>query len=239
MANGIAIVAHTGYGKSTAIGHIPELDIQGLDPKETFIVNVKGKPLPFKGWKKAYETVPNGAPPDKGNYLATTKAKLIVDTLEYINANRSDIKNVVLDDFQYIMSEQFMSDALKKGYDKFNVLAKNAFDVINAGLKMRDDINFFVLTHAENTETTYGTDYKIKTIGKMLDDKITLEGLFTIVLYGRQTFDGKEQKTSKMFVTNYDGQYPAKSPVGMFGNVYIPNDLGYVVQHVNSYYHGD
>lgn len=239
MANGIAIVAHTGYGKSTAIGNIPELNIEGLDPKETFIINVKGKPLPFKGWKQQYKPVPDGSPPAEGNYLATTKASVIISTLKYIDENRPDIKCVVLDDFQYVMSEQFMSDALKKGYDKFNVLAKNAYDVINAGLKMKEDTLFFVLTHADNTETSYGTDYKIKTIGSMLDTKVTLEGLFTTVLYGKQTFDSKEQKTSKVFVTNYDGQYPAKSPVGMFTDLYVPNDLGYIAKKVNAYNHGE
>jgi hypothetical protein len=79
----------------------------------------------------------------------------------------------------------------------------------------------------------------MKTIGKMLDNKVTLEGLFTIVLYGKQTWDDKEKKVSKHFVTNFDGQYPAKSPVGMFEETYILNDLGAVAKAINVYNNGE
>lgn len=104
---------------------------------------------------------------------------------------------------------------------------------------MREDINFIILTHSDSKENAFETTYKIKTIGKMLDDKVTLEGLFTVVLYGKASFDDKTKKPVKEFVTNYDGQYPAKSPVGMFPETYIPNDLGKVIREMNSYYSGE
>jgi hypothetical protein len=74
---------------------------------------------------------------------------------------------------------------------------------------------------------------------KMLDEKVTLEGLFTILLYGKTTFDTTEKKSSKVFVTNYDGEYPAKSPHGMFKDLYIPNDLGYVARKIKEYNEGE
>lgn len=241
MSNAIGVVAESGFGKSTSYGNTPELGIVGLNPKETFLINVKGKPLPFRGWKKDYTSIPNldDAPPATGNYFASTNSGDIQRVLNYIDANRPEIKNVVLDDYQFTMAQQFMNDALKAGYDKFNKLAKNAFDLIDAGLRMRDDVNFFVLTHSETKESGFETTYKMKTIGKMLDDKVTLEGLFTVILYGKQEWDDKEKKVKKSFVTNFDGQYPAKSPVGMFEDTYIPNDLGLVVEKVNSYYSGE
>lgn len=240
MSQSVVIVAESGFGKTTSLGQIPELGIKGLDPSKTFIVNVKGKSLPFRGWKKNYTHIPdpNSGPPATGNYLATTNAQLIIKVLKYIDKNRPDIENVVLDDFQYVMSQEFMDNALKSGFEKFNKLAKHAFDVIDTGISMRDDINFFVLTHEETKESGFETTYKIKTIGKMLDDKVTLEGLFTVILYGKQIYDDKEKKVSKQFVTNFDGQYPAKSPVGMFNELYIPNDLGYVIEKIHEYNEG-
>jgi hypothetical protein len=73
---------------------------------------------------------------------------------------------------------------------------------------------------------------------KMIDQYISLEGKFDIVLYGTQDFDSKNKKAIKQFVTNFDGRYPAKSAAGMF-SLYIPNDLGYVIEQVNKYYDGE
>ena len=72
--------------------------------------------------------------------------------MNFISSSRPDIKNVVLDDGQYIMSEEFMANALKSGYDKFNRMAKNMYDVINTGINMSEDKNFILLTHVEVEE---------------------------------------------------------------------------------------
>jgi hypothetical protein len=73
----------------------------------------------------------------------------------------------------------------------------------------------------------------------MLDNKITLEGLFTVILYGKQGYDMEAKKPTKQFVTNFDGEYPAKSPIGMFNDLYIPNDLGLVAQTIDRYNRGE
>lgn len=237
MANAICIVGESGSGKSSSLAPIPELGLKGLNPKETFIINIKGKPLPIKGWKKQYKEIDITKPPIEGNYLATTNTELIVKTINYINSNRSDIKNVVIDDFQYQMSEEYMSKALQTGFTKFNVMAKNAYDIINVGLNMSADKNFIVLTHSEedNGKT------KIKTIGKMLDSAVNLAGLFTIVLYTQVLIDKGVSKY--YFVTNAssDGEtkITAKSPFGMFDELLVPNDLGEVLEKVEKYYSGE
>lgn len=239
MANAIAIVAESGLGKSSSIGAIPALGIKGLDPKETFLINVKDKPLPFPGWKNKYKKVDiSQGPPKEGNYFASTDAMDIIKVMKYVSAHRTDIKHLVLDDYQYIMSEDFMHNALKSGFEKFNKLSKNAYDVLNTGVTAREDLNFFVLTHAELVENGFTSTYKIKTIGKMLDNKVTLEGLFTVVLYLKQDWNAKEKRVSKHFVTNFDGQYPAKSPIGMFKDVYTLNDLHVVAKRVHEYNQG-
>ena len=115
MANAIAVVGESGSGKSTSLNKKKKISITGLNPSQTFIINVKGKPLPIKGWKKLYKEIDITKPPTEGNYLATTDSSLIVKTLQFINQNRTDIKNVVLEDSQYVMSEEFMINALKTG----------------------------------------------------------------------------------------------------------------------------
>lgn len=234
MANAIAVVGDSGSGKSTSVGQHVELGIKGLDPNETFVINVKGKPLPMRGWKTKYVPIDVSAPPTKGNYLATTDTSLIIRTLQFINTSRPDIKNVVLDDSQYIMSEEFMANALKSGYDKFNKMAKNMYDIINTGLNMRDDVNFIMLTHDDEEEGKT----KIKTLGKMLDDKVNLAGLFTVVLY--TTTKTSTSGTTYHFVTNkhIDDRgihVMAKSPAGMFEEKIIPNDLGFVLDKIEEY----
>lgn len=98
MSQAIAIVGESGSGKTSSLAQVPELGIKGLEPKETFIINVKGKPLPIKGFKSKYLPVSAGGPPTEGNYLSTTDTDLIIRTMKYISSSRPDIKNVVLDD---------------------------------------------------------------------------------------------------------------------------------------------
>src|SRR5580765_3559417 len=143
MTNAVAIVTHSGFGKSTAIGHIKATeqnklsqDIEGLNPAETLLINIKGKALPYPGWKAGYKRInETSAEAPSGNYLVTTDPSIIIRIMNYYNVNKPNMKNVVIDDFQYLMAEEFMTNALKTGYEKFSRMAKNAYDVINTGLK--------------------------------------------------------------------------------------------------------
>lgn len=235
MASSICIVGESGSGKSTSIGHNEALGIIGLKPEETAIINVMGKPLPFRGAKTAYsKPISEG-----GNYGVATDSQTIVAILNHINQNRPDIKNVVIDDGQYTMADEFMQKASKKGYDKFTEIAKNAYDIITVGNAMRQDINFIYMTHSD-FDKEEGT-YKMKTIGKLLDEKVNLAGLFTIVLYTQNIYNPTEKTMAYKFATNKivnnsGNEIPAKSPIGMFEDLLIPNDLGYVIQKANEYY---
>ena len=235
MANSICIVGESGTGKSTSIGQIPDLGIIGLNPKETVIINIMGKPLPFKGARANYSLpISQG-----GNYASVSDAKVVVHILNTINETRPDIKNVVIDDAQYSMADEFMQKASKKGFEKFTEIAKGAYDIITTGNAMREDINFIYLTHSDFDKEEGA--YKMKTIGKLLDEKVNLAGLFTVVLYTQTVYDAQEKKTNYYFVTNKStnnsgNEIPAKSPIGMFEDIQIKNDLGLVVQKTNEYY---
>ena len=229
--NSILVLTEFGFGKTTSLSKNEELGImEGLNPKETVILNVKGKPLSFRGWRNNYKTGLKSG----GNYAETTDPVAIVEIMEYVNKERPEIHNFVLDDAQYIMAQQFMDDALKTGFEKFSKLGRNMYNVINKGIKLRDDLNFIVLAHQEETKTSY----KMLTIGRMLDEKVKLEGLFTCILFG-DTALSDEKTVTKRFVSNNDGHYPARSPHGMFSDLYIPTDMGYVIRKINEYNSGE
>jgi len=244
MSQALVIAAGSGMGKSTSMGKIPSLEHEGLVPKETVLINVMGKPLPFKEGRELYkQAVMEFSPITNkfemivpGNMLVSKNAREINDYLLIINT-KPNIKNVVIDDFQYIMADEFMATASVKGFEKFNKIAANAYYVMLTGLQLRADIVFIVLTHIEPvTDGNVIVDYKIKTIGKMLDDKVTLEGLYSIILFGDIIKDS-ENNMKKVFVTNSTDKFrQAKSPIGMFDDIYIKNDLGYVVKRVREYY---
>lgn len=227
MSEIIAIVGQTGTGKSTSI--------ETLNPKETVIIGVTNKPLPFGGWKKNYKTgLQQG-----GNFATSHESKTITKILDYVNTSRPEIKQIVIDDFQYLMSTEFMNRSDEKGWDKFTDIARHAWDVINKSRELREDLKVIILSHDEIITENFQPKRKIKTIGKMLDDKITLEGLFTVVLF---TDVSKNQETNILeykFITQNDGTTTAKSPRGMFSTLTIPNDLSYVINEMNKYYEGN
>jgi hypothetical protein len=227
----IAIVGKSGTGKSTSYAQVPEVGIKGLDPKETVIVNVASKDLPMRAWKKLYA----GKLTENGNYVDTSDASVIAKAIDYISSNREDIKNIVVDDSQYILSFEFMRRAKEKGYDKYSELGVNINKVLESARNCRKDLKVYFLWHPEIDKDN---GYKLKTIGAMLDNYITLEGLFTVILY-TQVSKGENNKMKYEFVTNNDGSFPSKSPLGMFKDLYIPNDLGLVSEIIDKYNEGE
>lgn len=223
----VAIVGRSGTGKSTSYGIIPEVGIKGLNPKETVVINVSGKDLPFKGWSKVY----NGKISEGGNYVESSDAAVISGAIKYISDSRKDIKSIIIDDGQYIMSFEFMRRAKESGYGKFADIGVNTSKIVDAASGTRKDLKVYFLWHPEGDGEG---SFKMKTVGKMVDDYLTLEGLFTVVLYTKVS-KGPDNKTLYQFVTNHDGYSPAKSPLGMFKDLYINNDLSLVSEAIDKY----
>ena len=136
------------------------------------------------------------------------------------------------------MQDYYMENSLKKGYDVFKEIGKSMDEVFSAAESLKFDQNFIMMAHYEEFKDSSSdtVSYRFKTVGKMVQDYITPEGKFDIVLYGKQTYDANEKKVKKEFVTNFDGQFPSKSPVGMFNELYIPNDLGFVLKKIEEFY---
>ena len=216
MANLIMILGESGTGKSTSI--------ENLDPKETFIIQVVNKPLPFRGYKAKYSLRNKENP--KGNRFVSDKSDLIMKILDSLNKEKT-IKNIIIDDSQYIMANEFMRRAKEKGFDKFTEIGQNFYMLIDKANDMRDDINVIFLQHIEINDAGR---VKAKTIGKLLDDKVGIEGRFTVVLM-TEIEDG-----NYYFRTQNNGNDTCKSPKGMFEELRIPNDLKIVIDKVNEYF---
>lgn len=225
MAQSILVIAESGTGKSTAI--------ENLDPKETFIINVANKPLPFKGWRKKYTLWSKDNP--TGNMYDKATVPNIEACIKYVNEKRPEIKNLVIDDFQYMSSFEFFDRSDEKGYEKFTQIGAGLARIARMPKDLRDDLMVFFLTHAEESTDLEGKKrYKAKTIGKMVDEKLTLEGLFSIVLFGKVKKD-KEGNLRHVFETQNNGENTCKSPKGMFPSFEIINDLQYVREAIINY----
>jgi energy-coupling factor transporter ATP-binding protein EcfA2 len=217
----IGVVGQTGTGKSTSIKH--------LNPAETYIINVAKKELPFKGAEKLYNA-------ELKNYKEVDDANEIARLLKNISEKAPHIKNIVIEDCNYIMGFNIISKATEVGFTKFTLMARDMVELFREARKLRDDIKVFYFTHPETIED--GGEiigYKIKTAGKMIDNQILLEGLLTMCLY---TFveDNKDGSASYNFLTNRFRKFPAKTPDGMFVDVKIPNNLQLVADTIDAYY---
>jgi len=231
VANLIAIVGKPGAGKSTSVMPNLEANIKGLDPNSTVIINVAAKPLPIKGANKLF---PVGKISEGGRQIMTSDPNLICAVLKQIDEKHPEIKNVVVDDTGYLQSFLFMDKVKDKGYDKFNEIAEAAYKPLRAAKDLkRQDLNVVFIYHEEDAKDG---GKKIRTAGQMTDQYITLEGLFTVVLFAKSVFDHFSKKAKYYFITNSDGNNTAKSPIGMFSQQEIPNDLGVVLDTVNNYY---
>jgi hypothetical protein len=181
--------------------------IRTLNPDKTGIINVTGKRLPFKSNFKV---------------IKEDNCDKIVDILKQCKA---DV--IIIDDMQYLLARQFMSRAKELGYQKFTDMALGYYNVISALEEMPDNKRVYFLSHIERDSNGYE---KVKTIGKLLDEKITVEGLFTIVLK-TVVRDGQYY-----FSTHNSGSDTVKSPMGMFTEDIVPNDLDFIDTKICEYY---
>lgn len=200
MAIGVLILGESGTGKS--------FSMRNFEPDEVQVLSVEKPILPFR---KQLPVV-----------LSPNEKKIIK---EMKNTTK---KNIVVDDFQYILGVQMMKRSLEKGWDKFSEIQFDYFSVLDTVKELPDDTIVYFLSH---TETTEDGMTKVKTIGKALDKYITIEGMFMVVL-GTRVSDGKY-----FFTTQNDGKNTVKSPDGMFPSFAIENDLKYVGEKIRNYYY--
>lgn len=204
MATAVLIMGESGSGKSASL--------RNFAPNEISVFNVTNKPLPFKQGKTKIPKIDNATYADIANALA--------------NPNK---RAYVIDDAGYLLSFEMFKRANETGYSKFTDMAKNFFDMLDfINTKLPNDIIVYITMHTEDDSEMHRV--KVKTIGKMLDQNLKIEGLFSIVLRAVQTEDGYK------FVTRDDMVSTAKSPIGMWEEDMIDNDLKAVDATIREYY---
>ena len=163
MGQGLLLVGPSGSGKSTSL--------ETLEPTQTFIINVKNKALPFKGWKSNY--VPFSKENPNGNYIGTDDAATIIKIMQHVSDKMPHIKQLIVEDFQYMSANDYMRRSSETGFNKFVIIGKNIYDVADLHNKLRDDLTVVYINHDdESTDAMGDRKIKAKTIGKVVDNVI-------------------------------------------------------------------
>ena len=197
----VLIMGESGSGKTYSL--------KNMNPAEVGIFSVEKGRLPFKGDFKVVKHATYG------------------DIAKIFSAPK--LKRYVIDDSQYLLVNELFDRAKETGYQKYTDMAVSFRNLIhNVNYLLPDDVLVYFLHHTETDPNT--GKVKAKTVGKMIDQYLTLEGCFDIVLLATVDSDGHH------FVTQSDGYTTAKSPEGMFPSDKIPNDLGYVDKCVREYW---
>jgi hypothetical protein len=204
------VLGESGTGKSTAL--------RNLTPAETLLIQAVRKPLPFRSadWRQYSKT--NGT----GSVICTDNPAHIEAAMRKV-----DRQVVVIDDFQYVLANEYMRRSDEKGFEKFTEIGRHAWDILTAATSLADHRRVYILAHTASDDLGRT---RMKTIGKLLDEKITPEGLVTICLR-TVVRDGQY-----LFSTQNSGFDTTKSPLGMFEDMHIPNDLAAVDAAVVDYY---
>ena len=213
MGTATLILGESGTGKSASL--------RNFNPDDVLLIQVVKKPLPFKSSNWQQFTNEN----KQGSLISTDEWGMILKVINHSIAWGKKI--IIIDDFQYVMSNEFMRRSEEKSFDKFTEIGRHTWEIIRAAQNAPDDLRIYFLCHTEETATG---KVKMKTIGKMLDEKITVEGMFSIVL---RTLSRDGQY---LFSTINNGMDTVKSPMGMFNANEVENDLALVDSIICDYY---
>lgn len=238
----IGLGGGSGSGKTTSYRDFP--------PEETFFALPNNKSLPWAGWRKNYKELNKDNP--KGNLVRTDQIKNktgprgtkgLEGLLDYINDNRTEIKYLIIDDMTHYFQGTTLSPEFnaKKGFDKWNYFGLDVYEVIIKKVEsLRDDLTVFLNFHIE-PESSKDEKVKVKTPGKMLDNQVDIPSRLTYMLYTTVLpfGDSEERSERYKFVTNDDGYYPAKTSMGLFENLYIPNNMYEVSEKIRKYEFGE
>ena len=230
MSNVICLAGLSNTGKSTSLKY--------LEPSETFIVSCTNKQLQIPGFRKKYIKVSIEDNKLVGNWLVSNDYARIAKILKVVSQSRPDIKTVVIDDLNYLLSNEIMSSAEEKGFEKFTRQAKNYYDIINNAQSLRDDLTVVMISHIINDGTDMEPFWKLYTSGKMLDKTVNLDGLFSYIIYTDKYVDENDEVQYR-FMTRTNGNDTCRSVAGCFADKYIEPNMKLVIDTINKFESGE
>lgn len=231
MSNIICLAGLSNSGKSTSLKY--------LEPESTFIVSCTNKQLQIPGFRKKYKKVTTNEGKLVGNWYINNNYDNIKKMLNIVSKTRPEVKVIVLDDANYLLSNETFQNALTKGYEKFTILAKNYYDLIEYCMNLRDDLTVVFVTHIENFGTDIDPEYRMWTTGKMLTNAINLDGLFSYIIYSERYVSDTDDEVKYRFKTKTDGNDTCRSVSGCFEDKYIEPDMKYVIDTINKFENGE
>lgn len=231
MSNLVTLAGFSNSGKSTSLKY--------LDPSETFIISCTNKQLQIPGFRKKYPKVEIKDGKLVGNWYVNSNYTQIEKILDLISIKRDDIKVVVIDDANYLLSNETFANVSVKGYEKFSVMAKNYYDLIQHCQNLRDDLTVVFVTHIENFGTDMDPEYRMWTTGKMLTSQINLDGLFSYIIYSERYIDDVDGDVHYRFKTRTDGNDTCRSVEGCFEDKYIEPNMKLVLDTITAFENGD
>lgn len=252
----ILILAKSGFGKTTSYCGREKLGIKGLDPKETYVIQCIGRSVPNPNFKLVdgqIEVADVGKPTQRlknANILGTGN-RVQVDGLTGLDRfaaiaevvkmlKNSPYRNIVIDDFNYLAQDFYMANAMKGGWDTPKQIGYGMGLVFDSFRSFPENKNIICCAHYEEYKDKNGDSisYKFKSTGKMVDEYITPEGKFDIIMFGKVGYDSENKKPIKHFVKEFDGEYPAKDSLGALDSLpdELPNDLSIVVDKLKEVY---
>ena len=230
MSNVICLAGLSNTGKSTSLKY--------LEPSETFIVSCTNKQLQIPGFRKKYIKVSIEDNKLVGNWLVSNDYARIAKILKVVSQSTPDINTVVIDDLNYLLSNEIMSSAEEKGFEKFTRQAKNYYDIINNAQNLRDDLTVVMISHIINDGTDMEPFWKLYTSGKMLDKTVNLDGLFSYIIYTDKYVDENDEVQYR-FMTRTNGNDTCRSVAGCFADKYIEPNMKLVIDTINKFESGE
>jgi Cdc6-like AAA superfamily ATPase len=222
MSVAIQILGLPGTGKTYSL--------RNLDAQSTYYINCDKKSMPFRGWKKAFNE-------ENKNYARTSDPILIQKIIQGVSSSREDVKVVVIDTVNSIMSDKEMNERKKKGFDKWLDYAGDIYDLYSLANseKLRDDLTVVFIGHVESYQDNFETRWRLKTGGAKLT-KLNVESKLAYTFYSHAENTG--DKIEYYFTTQTDGFNTARSPEGLF-EYKIDNDLAPMIHAINDFEMGD
>lgn len=231
MSNLIGLAGLSNAGKSTSMKY--------LDPESTFIISCTNKQLQIPGFRSKYTKVKIDNNKLTGNWMVSNNYASIQKVMKAVSSTRPEIKTLIIDDANYLLSNATFQDALTKGYEKFVIQAKNYYDLIEGALDLRDDLTVVFVSHIENFGTDMDPQWRLYTTGKMLTNAVNLDGLFSYLLYSERYIKDGEDEVSYRIKTRTDGNDTCRSVAGCFTEKYIEPNLKLAIDRINQFENGD